>query len=145
MAVPCPFSKLHPQQKSWSLATQMPTETRSQFDFLFGRENSLFFAENSLFAPKNSLFHCVGKCAAATFASSRLRRRPRVRNERLRGPEIDHKLKFRGLLDRQVGRLLAFENAAGVDAGQAVRIGYARSVAHQATRRGKLALDVACR
>jgi len=37
--------------------------------------------------------------------------------DRLSGPEIDHQLKFRGLLDRQLGRLLAFENAAGVDAG----------------------------
>ena len=41
MAVPCPFSKLHPQQKSWSLATQMRTETRSQFDSLQGRLGAL--------------------------------------------------------------------------------------------------------
>jgi len=31
--------------------------------------------------------------------------------ERLSRPEIDHEVKFRGLLNRQVGRLLAFENA----------------------------------
>jgi hypothetical protein len=36
--------------------------------------------------------------------------------ERLRGPEIDHEVKFRGLLDRHVGWPLAFENATGVDA-----------------------------
>src|SRR6266566_3190421 len=29
----CAFSKLHPQQKSWSLPTQMRTETRSKFEF----------------------------------------------------------------------------------------------------------------
>ena len=37
--------------------------------------------------------------------------------ERLSGPEIDHEVKFRGLLNRQVGRLLAFEDAASVGAG----------------------------
>src|SRR5215468_3387139 len=34
---PCAFSKLHPQQKSWSLPTQMRTETRSKFEFPIGR------------------------------------------------------------------------------------------------------------
>jgi hypothetical protein len=62
--------------------------------------------------------------------------------ERLSGPEIDHEVKFRGLLYRQVGRLLAFENAAGIDAGQAVRIGYARSVTHQTAGRDELAQDI---
>src|SRR6516164_641767 len=37
--------------------------------------------------------------------------------ERLRGSEIDYEVKFRGLLDRQVGWLFAFENAASVVAG----------------------------
>src|SRR5262249_19150453 len=58
--------------------------------------------------------------------------------KRFSGPEIDHEFKFRGLLDRQAGRPPAFENAASVNAAQAVRIGYARSVAHQPTRRGEL-------
>ena len=44
MAVPCPFSKLHPQQKSWSLATQMRTETRSKFEFPIRTSKFLFFA-----------------------------------------------------------------------------------------------------
>src|SRR5215510_1633236 len=61
------------------------------------------------------------------------------------GLAIDHELKFRGLLDRQLGWLLTFENATGVGAGQAVRIGYARSVAHQTTRRRVLAQHIACR
>jgi hypothetical protein len=37
--------------------------------------------------------------------------------ERPGGLEVQKHLNFRGLLDRQVGRLLANENAAGVDAG----------------------------
>src|SRR5947209_10762136 len=56
----CAFAKLHPQQKSWSLPTQMRTETRSKFEFPIRTRKFLFFAENSLFTPKNSLFHCVG-------------------------------------------------------------------------------------
>jgi len=40
------------------------------------------------------------------------------------------------LLDRQVGRPLAFEDAASVDAAQAVCIGYARSVAQRCLRGG---------
>jgi hypothetical protein len=32
--------------------------------------------------------------------------------------EIDHQLDLRGLLDRQVRRLLALENATGIDAGE---------------------------
>jgi hypothetical protein len=37
----------------------------------------------------------------------------------LAGLEVDDQLEFRGLLHRQVGGLLAPENAAGVDAGGA--------------------------
>ena len=40
--------------------------------------------------------------------------------ERLGGLQVDDHLDFSGLLDRQIGRLLALENAAGIDAGQAV-------------------------
>ena len=42
--------------------------------------------------------------------------------ERLGGLEVDDQLDLRGLLDRQVGRLLALENAAGIDAGLTVCI-----------------------
>src|SRR5262245_55731418 len=51
--------------------------------------------------------------------------------ERLRSLEVDHKLEFGGLHHRKISRLLALEYSAGIDAGLAVRIGYARSVAHQ--------------
>ena len=47
-----------------------------------------------------------------------------------------------GCMDRQVGRLLALENAAGIDAGLAVRFGKAGSVAHQAAGHGELAPKV---
>ena len=43
--------------------------------------------------------------------------------ERLRGLEVDDQFELYRLLHRQVGGLLAFENAASIDAGQTVRIG----------------------
>jgi hypothetical protein len=46
------------------------------------------------------------------------------------------------LLNRQVGRLLAFENAAGVDAGKTGRFGRTAAVAHQTAGRGELAILV---
>ena len=45
------------------------------------------------------------------------------------------------LLDRQVGRLLAVENAAGVDADQTEAFRIIASVAHQAAGRGELAIS----
>ena len=51
-----------------------------------------------------------------------------------------HELEFGGLHDRQVGRLLALENPPGVDAGLAIGIGNAGSVAHQAAGHDGLAL-----
>jgi Staphylococcal nuclease homologue len=42
--------------------------------------------------------------------------------------------------DRQIRRLLALENAAGVDADQAVRIDKIASIAHQATSRSKFSV-----
>jgi hypothetical protein len=73
--------------------------------------------------------------------------------KRLRGPEIGHQLKFRGLLDRQVGRLLAFEYPPGVDTGLAIGIGVGwtrssssrRPVAHQAAGHDGLAPGIDCR
>src|SRR6516164_8426868 len=59
--------------------------------------------------------------------------------ECLRGLEIDHKLELGRLHDREVGRLLSFENAASVNAGLTVRIRNDGSVAHQPTGRSELA------
>jgi hypothetical protein len=39
------------------------------------------------------------------------------KTERFRGLEVDVQLDLRGLLDRQVGRLVALQDAPGVDAG----------------------------
>jgi len=39
--------------------------------------------------------------------------------ERLGGLEVDDEFEFRGLLDREIGWFLAFENAAGIDANLA--------------------------
>jgi len=55
--------------------------------------------------------------------------------ERLGGLEIDDQLKSGRLLDRQIGRLLAFQYSSGVNASLAIVTGDARSIADQ-TRRG---------
>jgi hypothetical protein len=57
--------------------------------------------------------------------------------------EVEDQLDFGGLLDRQVGGLLAFENAPDVDTDLTVRIGETASIAHQAACRGESAKLVA--
>ena len=52
--------------------------------------------------------------------------------ERFRGAEVDHKLDLGALLDWQIGRPFAFENAPAVDAHQANRFGAAGPLAHAA-------------
>src|SRR5262249_9721335 len=59
--------------------------------------------------------------------------------ERFRGFEVDHKLELRRLHDRQVGGLLALENARRVDTRLAVSVWLAGAIAHQATRQYVLA------
>jgi ABC transporter substrate binding protein len=56
--------------------------------------------------------------------------------ERPGGLQINDQLGFRRLLDRQVGRPLAFENPADAHANLAIRIRNAATVAHQATAGG---------
>src|SRR6516225_5287186 len=63
--------------------------------------------------------------------------------ERPGGLEVDDQLDFRGLHDREVSRLLAFENAPGVQTGQTVRLRNAASVAHQTAGGSELALKIA--
>src|SRR5262245_4683304 len=55
------------------------------------------------------------------------------------GPEGDDELELRALDDRQIGRLVTFEDAARINADQAIRLGVAWSVASQATGLGGLA------
>jgi len=69
---------------------------------------------------RRSFDHLVGA------AEQRKRHR---QTESIRGLEIDDQLDFRGLHDRQLGGLLALENPACVDTGQAVVIRKIASVA----------------
>src|SRR5262249_17401352 len=59
--------------------------------------------------------------------------------EHLRGAQVEEQFDFRGLLDRQIGRLIAFENPAGVDAGRTECVRKIGSIAHQAASRCELA------
>src|SRR6516164_7755260 len=59
--------------------------------------------------------------------------------EHLRGAEVEEQFDFRGLLDRQVGRLIAFEYPAGIHASRTERVRKIGSIAHQAASRCELA------
>src|SRR5262245_61534760 len=59
--------------------------------------------------------------------------------ECLGGLDVDIQLDLGGLLDRQVSRLIAFQNPAGVDAGRTKRVRKTGSVAHEAAGRCELA------
>ena len=80
---------------------------------------------------RTSLDHLVGDCEHARWD---------VQAERFGGLEVDHQLELGRSNDRQVGGLLALENAAGVDADLAIGIGKARSIADQTTSRRVLAI-----
>src|ERR1700736_3735948 len=56
--------------------------------------------------------------------------------ERLRGLEIDDQLDFRGLLDRQIGRLHALENLTRGDTDQMICIRKTGFVVHQTSGTG---------
>src|SRR5262249_23255386 len=66
-------------------------------------------------------------------------RRRNFEAKRPSGVEVDDQLYLGGLLDRQGGRLLAFENPPSVDAGLTLRVGDPAPVAHQAAGRGEFA------
>src|SRR4029453_8673614 len=63
--------------------------------------------------------------------------------KRLGSSEIDDLLEFGWLLDRHVAGLLAPENPGNVNAGTAIRVCLARSIAQKAASRDKLAFRVA--
>src|SRR6516164_9429654 len=54
--------------------------------------------------------------------------------------EVQEHLDLRGLLNRQLARLFAFENTGGVDASQTVSVGKATAIAHQAAGGDELAV-----
>ena len=66
-------------------------------------------------------------------------RQRNCQTERLCGLQIDDQLKFGRLLDWQVARLFALEDAADIDSGLVVRKIDAGSVAHKATSRDEFA------
>src|SRR5262249_14349210 len=51
--------------------------------------------------------------------------------ERLGGDQVDDQFDLHGLLDRQIGRLVALKNAADIDSAHAFGVGYACAVAHE--------------
>src|SRR5262245_43997832 len=57
--------------------------------------------------------------------------------ERLGGLEVDDQLDLSGLLNRQLGRLLAFEDAASVEARLTIQVDKVGTVAHQPAGRCK--------
>ena len=61
------------------------------------------------------------------------------KSERLGGPKVHDELKFGRAHHRQIGGLFAVENASGIDANLAIRIGYVGPIANQSTRRDSLA------
>src|SRR6516164_8065486 len=65
-----------------------------------------------------------------------------VDGERLGGREINDHVEFCRLRDRQVGRFLAFEDAAAIDADELVYVVNARSVTDQSADLGKFAPEI---
>src|SRR6516165_5646592 len=62
--------------------------------------------------------------------------------EHLGGLEVQEQFNFRDLLDRQLARLCAFENPAGINADRSICVRTIASVANQTARCGKLAILV---
>src|SRR5215831_1857186 len=60
------------------------------------------------------------------------------RAERPDHGEVDHELELGRQLDRQIARLFALEDAAGVDARQAMVLVGIRSIAHESARGSEL-------
>ena len=71
--------------------------------------------------------------------------RRHVEAERLGGLEVDHQLELASAAAPAGRRLLALENAAGIDADLTIRDRKGCSVAHQAAGHGVLAHRIDCR
>src|SRR2546425_794042 len=114
----------------------------SRFDcciFLFYSFSAATFATKS---ATNGLMHCSKQYARVSLFNHVVGNgeQPwrKAQTECLGSVEVDHQLEFGRLHDRKVGGLLALENPAGVNAGQATRVRKTRTVAHQAASFGSL-------
>src|SRR5712664_332775 len=87
---------------------------------------------------------CANSChSAASFDHLVGDRKDDRWNGQAEGPggfEIDHQLELGGLHDRQVGGLLTLEYPTGVDAGETISIGEARTITNQTTGGCELAI-----
>src|SRR5215510_16532013 len=77
-------------------------------------------------------------CSLDHLVRASKQRRWHFEAKRLGRLEIDEQLNFRGLLDRQVRRFFALENAAGINADPTERFREAAAIAHQAAGRDEL-------
>src|SRR4029077_791670 len=97
-----------------------------------------FGARHDVNDPKRPIVSINWRCAKGSFdhlvGAAEQRNRDRDA-ERLSGLEIEDQLDFRRLLDRQIGRFLALEDAAGIDAGQTICVANAGSVSYQTAGR----------
>src|SRR5262249_18325868 len=131
-----------------SLACRLSKNAASSTSY-FGSKADIE-ARCPLYPQKRTLVERVGMsalCQKQTLSYSfdqivgaALQRHRNGEAERLRGLEVDDELDFRGLLNRQIGGLFAFEDAAGVDADLAKQLRNIGSIAHQTTGRGELAI-----
>jgi hypothetical protein len=98
-----------------------------------------------LVAPQHTAASCHEETHAPQQTASSVdhfvgEREQRVRDsnaERPGGVEVHDQFEFGRLHDRQVGRLLAFEDAANIDAGLAIPVCNVRPIAHQSADLGK--------
>src|SRR5690349_12665137 len=82
-------------------------------------------------SARTGLMHRSKGSISNYLVGKREQRRRDFKAERLRGLDIDHQLEFARLYHGQVGGLFASQNATGIDAGFAKRIGSTAAVAHQ--------------
>src|SRR5262249_49813633 len=80
-----------------------------------------------------SLDHLIG---------TREQRRRDFEAEGFRGLQVDHELESRGLIDRQVGGVLALENPRDLESSAAVAVWNVVGIAHQPPRRDIYAVGV---
>ena len=93
---------------------------------------------------------CLDVCLVPTAVIRSPRRRGRavrghIQAKRFRCLEIDDQFDLSGLVDGQVSRLLAVENAAGIYASLTISLRGAPCVAHKTTGRGECARLKDCR